>query len=80
MLSRSFNYNKLIYVSSLVRFVFIDNDGSSVFWPQTGKKVNQLCFFFQLYRTRYRVCSLNAVILLSKKAIIVHVKRNVSTS
>ena len=43
MLSRSFNYNKLIYVSSLVRFVFIDNDGSSVFWPQTGKKVNQLC-------------------------------------
>lgn len=46
MLSRSFNYNKLIYVSSLVRFVFIDNDGSSVFWPQTGKKVNRLFFFF----------------------------------
>ena len=46
MLSRSFKYNKLIYVSSLVRFVFIDNDGSSVFWPQTGKKVNRLCVFF----------------------------------
>lgn len=48
MLSRSFNYNKLIYVSSLVRFVFIDNDGSSVFWPQTGKKVNRLLFFFSV--------------------------------
>ena len=44
MLSRSVSYNRLIYVSSRVRSVFIDNDGSSVFWPQTGKKVNQLCF------------------------------------